>query len=76
MTQHSHFFHDQSAKNDVFDREPFAKNLTRSLVLPNNSPGLIIGIEGTWGSGKSTLIGMIKCTLDESKKAIVIDFNP
>jgi hypothetical protein len=76
MTSHSSFLHDQPATDDAFGREPFAKSLARSLVLPNNSPGLVVGIEGEWGSGKSTLIGFITKHLRENQKAIVIDFNP
>lgn len=76
MTSHPNFLHDQPATDDAFGREPFAKNLARSLVLPNNSPGLVVGIEGEWGSGKSTLIGFITKHLRENQKAIVIDFNP
>lgn len=76
MTSHPNFLHDQPATDDAFGRESFAKNLARSLVLPNNSPGLVVGIEGEWGSGKSTLIGFITKHLRENQTAIVIDFNP
>ncbi|SDW21892.1 KAP family P-loop NTPase fold protein [Nitrosomonas oligotropha] len=76
MTLHPTFLHDQPAEDDAFGREPFAKSLACSLVLPNNSPGLVVGIEGEWGSGKSTLIGFITKHLRANQKAIVIDFNP
>lgn len=76
MTSHPSFLHDQPATDDAFGREPFARSLARSLVLPNNSPGLVVGIEGEWGSGKSTLIGFITRHLRENRKTIVIDFNP
>lgn len=76
MTSHPTFLHDQPAEDDAFGRKPFAESLARSLVLPNNSPGLVVGIEGEWGSGKSTLIGFITEHLRENRKTIVIDFNP
>ena len=78
MKSHSNFLHDLPATADAFGREHFAKNLAHSLVLPNNSPGLVVGIEGEWGTGKSTLIGFITKNLKENKKQnpIVIDFNP
>ncbi|PTQ77961.1 KAP-like P-loop domain-containing protein [Nitrosomonas oligotropha] len=76
MTSHPTFLHDQPAADDAFGRKPFAENLARSLVLSNNSPGLVVGIEGEWGSGKSTLIGFITKHLRENRKTIVIDFNP
>lgn len=76
MTTSPSFLHDLPAANDAFGRIDFAKNLARSLVLPNSSPGLVVGIEGDWGSGKSTLIGFIAKSLREDKRTIVIDFNP
>jgi hypothetical protein len=76
MTSHPTFLHDQPAADDAFGRKLFAESLARSLVLPNNSPGLVVGIEGEWGSGKSTLIGFITKHLRENQKAIDIDFNP
>ncbi len=78
MKSHSNFLHDLPATADAFGREHFAKNLAHSLVLPNNSPGLVVGIEGEWGAGKSTLIGFITKNLKENEKQnpIVIDFNP
>ena len=79
MASDSHFLHDLPATEDVFGREHFAKNLAHSLVLSIGSPGLVVGIEGEWGSGKSTLIGLIKKNIEiseEGKKTIVIDFNP
>lgn len=48
------------------------------LVLPAQSPGIVVGIEGVWGSGKSTVIGYIVKALSGSAKhgPIVIHFNP
>ncbi|MDV6340622.1 KAP family NTPase [Nitrosomonas sp. Is24] len=76
MTTNPSFLHDLPAANDAFGREHFAERLAHSLVLPNSSPGLVVGIEGEWGSGKSTLIGFIAKNLRENERTIVIDFNP
>ncbi|UJP06563.1 MAG: KAP family NTPase, partial [Nitrosomonas sp.] len=76
MTTNPNFHHDLPAANDAFGREHFAEQLAHSLVLPNSSPGLVVGIEGEWGSGKSTLIGFIAKNLREDERTIVIDFNP
>ena len=79
MTSHSGYIHDRPAKEDSLGRSHFAKALSRSLVLPKDSPGLVVGIEGSWGSGKSTLIGFITNSLGEitdDSAPIVVEFNP
>lgn len=79
MASHSNYIHDRPATKDALDRSHFAEALSHSLVLPKGSPGLVVGIEGNWGSGKSTLIGFItnqlgKITTDDMP--IVVEFNP
>src|SRR5687768_1766617 len=79
MVSSSSYIHDRPATEDALGRSHFAKALSHSLVLPNSSPGLVVGIEGNWGSGKSTLIGFIKKNLGDitgDSVPIVVDFNP
>lgn len=79
-TLHAHtFLHDLPAENDTLGRTPFAKVLARSLPLPKESPGLVVGIEGSWGSGKSTLIHLITAELQSNSTQsapVVVLFNP
>jgi len=51
MTSHSGYIHDRPAKEDSLGRSHFAKALSHSLILPKDSSGLVVGIEGSWGSG-------------------------
>lgn len=80
LTSPAHtFLHDLPAQNDTLGRTPFAKVLARSLPLPKESPGLVVGIEGSWGSGKSTLIQLITAELQSLSTAsapVVVLFNP
>lgn len=79
MTFHSNYIHDRPATEDTLGRSHFADALSRSLVLPKDSPGLVVGIEGNWGSGKSTLIGFITKNLSEiteDSMPILVEFNP
>ena len=79
MTSQSNYIHDRPATEDSLGRVHFADVLSRSLVLPKSSPGLVVGIEGNWGSGKSTLIGFVTKSLKEiteSSTPIVVEFNP
>jgi hypothetical protein len=79
MVPHSIYIHDRPAEEDTFGRSHFAETLSRSLLLPKGSPGLVVGIEGNWGSGKSTLIGFVTKNLEgitEGSVPIVAEFNP
>lgn len=71
------FLSDQPSSKDDFNRRTFAQALSHALCLPKDAPGLIVGIEGEWGSGKSTVIGFIKEELLKHAPApILLDFNP
>ncbi|MDP2247846.1 MAG: P-loop NTPase fold protein, partial [Nitrosomonadales bacterium] len=71
------FTADTPAKVDLFKRRPFAVSLAKSLCLKKDMQGLVIGIEGEWGAGKTSIINFIKSELSNSaSKPIVIEFNP
>lgn len=73
------FQHDlPQVKSDLYGRKPFAERLGQLLVLPPDSPGIVIGIEGPWGSGKTTVVRYIVESLKESvdEPPIIVEFNP
>ena len=59
-----------SKDEDLLGRSYFASQLARAITgytqLPNNQDGIVIGIEGPWGSGKTSLLNMIKENLDQN----------
>lgn len=63
-------------KEDEFSRHSFAMRLAQAIRLAPKSPGLVVGIEGEWGSGKSTIIEFIKAELKKDPHTIVVSFNP
>ncbi|MBA2868877.1 P-loop NTPase fold protein [Methanococcus maripaludis] len=77
---------DSIAKEDKLDRKEFHENLGNLLLHyeNENNDGLVIGLYGEWGSGKSTIIDMTKkyvnTQMDElkgyDKPVIFIDYNP
>lgn len=71
---------DRPAETDALGRSNFAKSLARSILSVRSDDGLVIGIEGGWGTGKSTVIGFIKRHLEsqttDETKPIIVDFNP
>lgn len=59
---------------DEYGREKYAKNLAEMVDKTSNDSSLAIGINGRWGSGKSSFLDLIIRHLDNDD--IVIDFNP
>jgi hypothetical protein len=73
------YLSDNPAQIDALGRQHFAKSLAKSLVTVTDGHGIVIGIEGSWGSGKSTIIGFVKDELNNLNSVeppIVVDFNP
>lgn len=74
------YISDRPADCDTLGRNHFAKSLAHSLLFVNAGDGLVVGIEGSWGTGKSTVIGFVKKQLlegdDTGVKPIIVDFNP
>ncbi|MDR0911017.1 MAG: KAP family NTPase [Methanobrevibacter sp.] len=78
--------------DDVLDRREFVGNFTKSLMKYERKDCLIIGLQGEWGSGKSSFINMtLDClnqkinkqttdpnseSFDLYEKPIILHFNP
>lgn len=71
---------DRPAQVDALGRSQFAKSLALALLAENSSDGFVVGIEGGWGTGKSSIIGFAKNCLSniasDRVKPIVVEFNP
>jgi ABC-type dipeptide/oligopeptide/nickel transport system ATPase subunit len=72
----------QSTREDRFDRGVFVHNLAEALKRSSNEHGLVVGIGGPWGSGKTSLKNMLVETLrephpDEKDSYVhVVEFEP
>ncbi len=56
-----------------------ARRIANSLVDRASEEGLVIGVEGTWGSGKSSLLSLIRDEIGKfpnDSEQTVIDFRP
>ena len=47
-------------KDDQYGVEPFAKALAKSIADMQAPDGIVIAIDGTWGSGKTSALGMAR----------------
>lgn len=68
----------RTSNEDIYNRVEFASRLAtkiQSELESKNSGSLAIGINGTWGSGKSSFMNLINEKIDY-KNRIVINFNP
>ncbi|MEE4178993.1 P-loop NTPase fold protein [Pseudomonas viridiflava] len=66
-------------ENDKLSRKDFAEIAASTLRKVSGSAGLVITIEGPWGSGKSSVLAMIQALLTEQMsptKPIIVHFNP
>lgn len=64
-------------EEDIFERGSFACHIAELLILNENSPSLVLALEGKWGIGKTSTVNLIKEFIREkSTDAVVVDFNP
>ncbi len=66
-----HLFSDKPIEHpekDEFDFKRFAQSIARSITKNNNPEGIVIAINGPWGSGKSSVINLVKHYLKEKIK--------
>jgi hypothetical protein len=69
---------DKSA-DDELGRGSFVERITASLIDPksNKSKGVVVGITGPWGSGKSSILNLIyNQVLKKFPEALVVKFDP
>ncbi len=67
----------KSSATDRFNRGDFAKGLAESVLSWRGSDGLVIGLYGPWGSGKTSLINLVLERLQsDDHTPPIITFNP
>src|SRR5262245_24645908 len=68
-----------SSNEDFLERGQFVKRLVSSLIdaRTQRATGIVLGITGEWGSGKSTVLNLLREEiLVQYPKAFVLVFNP
>lgn len=72
----------QAKEDDLLNRYPFAENLVADLLasFENGQHSVVIGINGEWGSGKSSFMEFIEMELNNQlgseSSNIIFRFNP
>ncbi len=80
MSQQNALTADQPINSPKADRLGYSKTaelLARAFLVNDVSSGFVIGVEGGWGSGKSSLVEMSLATLAEAADGpIIVRFTP
>lgn len=64
---------------DALHRTPFARSVITVLKRISNDASLVVSVEGSWGSGKSSVLAMVEellTALPQAERPIVVHFNP
>ena len=76
---------DQPVENpsqDLFGRVGFAKRTAKEILAWSHRESLVVGINGEWGSGKTSLANLIEHFIreqaeqDDSDSPVIAHFNP
>ena len=64
---------DLPSDRDALDFEPYVATLADLIASPSTRTPLTIGVFGTWGSGKTSLMRMVRNKLPESFRTAWFD---
>lgn len=65
-----------SKADDKLNRAPFAERVAGVLRGQPKGSGLVVGIHGPWGDGKTTVLNMLRADLDVDGETATVEFNP
>lgn len=65
-----------SKADDKLNRAPFAERVAGVLRELPMGAGLVVGIHGPWGDGKTTVLNMLRDDLDTDGATATVEFNP
>ena len=63
-------------EQDRFNRYKFSNRIADTIIKRNSDEGLVIGLYGIWGEGKSSVLNMIEDELKKSEEILIVKFNP
>ena len=71
-------FAESTSDIDLLGREGLVNMICESIQSCNSEHVYVIGIKGAWGSGKTTIINIVKKNIIENKKDLIVidDFDP
>ena len=65
------------SSEDILNRGSFARSLAETITKQSFPSSFTIGLYGSWGSGKTSLLNMILEDINNNDKtAVILRFNP
>ena len=61
---------------DRFSRNKFSNRISDTITKRIDNDGLVIGLYGIWGEGKSSVLNMIEEDLKTNDDVLIVKFNP
>jgi hypothetical protein len=65
-----------ASTNDKFHRWPFASRIAQVIASRTDPESIVIGINGAWGEGKTTVFNFIQEALLGCRQIVCFRFNP
>jgi predicted KAP-like P-loop ATPase len=66
----------ENSDEDKLRRTPLAKKVAELIAGFQGKQSFVIGIEGVWGSGKTSFINLALNELKDDPNLIFVNFNP
>lgn len=63
-------------EDDKFNRFNFSKRIAETIINRNSSEGLVLGIYGAWGEGKTSVLNILETELNQDQNIVIVKFNP
>lgn len=63
-------------QEDKLERSLFANRLSKIIETRDEKESIVIGLYGKWGTGKTSVLNLIKNDIHNEKNIITISFNP
>jgi predicted KAP-like P-loop ATPase len=64
------------ASEDLLGRVEVAKSMATEIRELDSSEGFVVAITGPWGSGKTSLVNLVRGEFETHPALVVVDFNP
>lgn len=61
---------------DKFQRYDFSKRIAERIKSTESEDSIVIGIDGEWGEGKTSIMQFIESELTNEKDIVTVKFNP
>lgn len=66
----------ESPPQDCLRRAPLAKRVASVIASFEGAESFVIGIEGPWGSGKTSFLNLVTSHFSDSDGPLIVRFNP